>query len=78
MTKKHIQNALKNKVTYKNQTGQCSGINKTLQWTYSIESMGSETDCIGASLNLEEIINYNIWNDLTVGKMISSLTFLKW
>ena len=67
------------KVTYTNQTLQCSGINKTptkspirikhcnaqgstkpLQRTYSIESMDSKTDCIVASLNLEEVSNnYN-------------------
>ena len=28
-TRKHIQNTLKNKVTYMNQTLRCSGINKT-------------------------------------------------
>ena len=33
---------------------------KTLQRTYSIESMDSDTDCVVVSLNLEEIIkNYN-------------------
>ena len=36
------------------------GSTKPLQRTYSIESMDSDTDCIVASLNLEEIIkNYN-------------------
>ena len=33
------------------------GLTKPLQRTYSIESMDSDTDCIVASLNLEEIIN---------------------
>ena len=36
------------------------GSTKTLQRTYGIESMDSDTDCVVASLNLEEIIkNYN-------------------
>ena len=49
---------------------------KPLQRTYSIESIDSDTDCVVASLNLEEIIkNYNTWNYLTVGKLISSVTF---
>ena len=39
--------------------------------------MDSDTDRIVASLNLEQILNnYNTWNRLTVGKLISSLTFL--
>ena len=50
---------------------------KPLQRTYSIESMDSDTDRVVASLNLEEIIkNYNSWNHLTVGKLISSVPFL--
>ena len=58
---------------------QCNaqGSTKPLQRTYSIEIMDSDTDCIVASLYLEEIINnYNSWNNLTVGKLSSSLTFL--
>ena len=38
--------------------------------------MDSDTDCIVASLNLEVLNNYNTWNYLTVGQLISSLTFL--
>ena len=50
---------------------------KPLQKTYSIESMDSDTDRVVARLNLEEIIkNYNTWNHLTLGKLISSVTFL--
>ena len=50
---------------------------KPLQRTYSIESMDCDTDRLVASLNLEEIIkDYNTWNHLTVGKLISSVTFL--
>ena len=50
---------------------------KPLQRTYSIESMDSDTDRLVASLNLEEIIkNYNTWNYLTVGKLISLVIFL--
>ena len=50
---------------------------KKLQRTYRIESMDSDRDYIVASLNLEEIINnYNIWNNLTMGKLIISFTFL--
>ena len=52
---------------------------KLLQRTYSIESMDSDTDRLVASLNLEEIIkSYNTWNHLTVGKLISSVTFLNY
>ena len=41
------------------------------------QSMDSDTDCVVASLNLEEIIkNYNTWNHLTVDKLRSSITFL--
>ena len=50
---------------------------KPLQRTYSIESMDSDTDRVVASLDLEEIIkNYNTWNHLTVGQLLSSVTFL--
>ena len=41
---------------------QCNaqGSTKSLQRTYSIESMDSDTDCVVTSLNFEEIINnYN-------------------
>ena len=39
--------------------------------------MDSNIDRVVASLNLEEIINnYNTWNNLTVVKLTSSLTFL--
>ena len=39
--------------------------------------MDSDTDYVVASLSLEEIINnYNTWNHLTVGKLISLITFL--
>ena len=63
-------------VAYKNQTIQCSEINKTPTKDYSIESMDSNTNRVVASLNLEDIIkNYNTWNHLTVGKLISSITF---
>ena len=49
---------------------------KPLQRTYSIESMDSVTDRVVDSLNLEEIIkNYNTWNHLSVGKLISLVTF---
>ena len=52
------------------------GSRKSLQRTYCMESMDSDTDRVVASLNLEEIIkNYNTWNHLTVGKLISSNIF---
>ena len=39
--------------------------------------MDSNTDHVFASLNLEEVLNdYNTWNYLTVGKLLSSLAFL--
>ena len=45
--------------------------------TYRIESMDSDTDRVVSSLNLEEMINnYNTWNQLTVGKALSSTTYL--
>ena len=40
---------------------------KPLWRTYSIESMDCDTD---------HVANYNTWNHLTVGKLISSLSFL--
>ena len=53
------------------------GSTKPLWRTCSIESMASDTDCIVASLNLEEVLNnYNTWNYLIVGQLISLLTFL--
>ena len=53
------------------------GSTKPLWRIYSIESMDSDTDYVVGSLNLEEILNnYNTWNYLTVGKLISSFTFL--
>ena len=48
---------------------QCNaqGLTKSLQRSYSIESMDSDTNCIIANLNLEDIINkYNTWNHLTM------------
>ena len=49
-----------------NQTVECSGINKI--------PTNSDTDRIFASLNLEKVLNnYNTWNHLTLGKLISSL-----
>ena len=48
------------------------GASKSLQRTYSIESMDSDTDCIVASLDLEAITNnYKTWNHLTVCKQMS-------
>ena len=39
--------------------------------------MDSDTNCIVASLNVEEVLNnYNTWNYLTVDQLISLLTFL--
>ena len=38
--------------------------------------MDSDTDCVVASLNFTGINNNITWNHLTVGKLISSLTFL--
>ena len=39
--------------------------------------MDSDTDRILALLNLEEVLNnYNTWNYLTVGQLISLLSFL--
>ena len=58
---------------------QCNaqGSTKPLQRTYCRASMDSDSDRVVASLNLEEIVNnYNTCNHLTVGKLISSLSFL--
>ncbi len=44
---------------------QCNALRttKSLQVSYSFESMDTETDSVVASLNLEDIINiYNTWN----------------
>ena len=50
---------------------------KTLQRSYTIESMDSDTDHIVASLHLEGITNnYKTWNRLAVCKQISSIPFL--
>ena len=39
--------------------------------------MDSNIDRVAASLDLKEVLNnYNSWNYLTVGQLISSLTFL--
>ena len=59
---------------------QCNaqGSTKSLQRTYNIEIMDSDTDHIFANLNLEEIINdYNSSNHVGVGKQISLLSFFE-
>ena len=39
--------------------------------------MDSDTDRLVTSFNLEEVLNhYNTWNYITVGQLISLLTFL--
>ena len=39
--------------------------------------MDSDTGCVFASFNVQEIINnYNTWNRLTMGKLIISITFI--
>ena len=53
------------------------GSTKSLQRSYSIESMDSDTDRIVASLDLEGITNnYKTWNHLAVSKQLSSIPFL--
>ena len=50
---------------------QCNaqGSTKSLQRSYSIEGMDSDTDRIVINVNLEDIINnHNTWNHLTVQK----------
>ena len=48
------------------------GSTKSQRRTYSIESMDSDTFHLDACLNLEEALNnYNTWNYLTVGQLIS-------
>ena len=52
------------------------GTSKSLQRSYSIESMGSDTDSVVASLDLEGITNnYKTWNHLTVCKQMNSIFF---
>ena len=52
------------------------GSTKSLQRSYSVESMNSNTECIVASLDLEGITNNkNTWNHLAVCKQISTITF---
>ena len=52
-------------------------LTKSLQRSYSIESMDSNTDRIVVSFNLEGITNnYKIWNHLAVRKQMSSIPFL--
>ena len=52
------------------------GSTKPLQRTYRIENMGSDTDRIAVSLNLEKIINnYNTRNYLTVGRLQAHSSF---
>ena len=49
---------------------------KSLQRSYSIESMDSDTDRIVASLDLEGVTNnYKTWNHLTVCKQINLILF---
>ena len=48
------------------------GSTKSLQRSYSVESMDSDTAHIVASLDLEGITNnYNAWNHLAVCKQMS-------
>ena len=62
-TRKHIQNTLKNKVTLQIKHRNAQGSTKPLWRTYCTESNDSDTDCVVASLNLEEVLNnYNTWN----------------
>ena len=50
-----------------NKQCKAQGLTKSLQRSYSIESVDSDTDCI--VINLEDKINnHNIWNHLTVCK----------
>ena len=52
------------------------GTSKSLQKSYSIESMDCDTDHIVASLNLEGITNnYKTWNHLAVRKQMSTIPF---
>ena len=52
------------------------GTSKSLQKSYSIESMDSDTDRIVASIDLEGITNnYKTWNHLTVCKQMNSILF---
>ena len=50
----------------------------SLQRSYSIENMDSDTDRIVASLDLKGITNYyKTWNHLAVRKQMSSIPFFK-
>ena len=52
-----------------NKQSNAQGSTKSLQRSYSIESMDSDTDCIVSSLDLEGITNNcKTWNHLTVCK----------
>ena len=52
------------------------GTSNTLQKSYSIKSMDSNTDRIVASLDLEGITNnFKTWNHLTVCKQMNSILF---
>ena len=52
------------------------GTSKSLQRSYSMESMDCDTDHIIASLDLEGITNnYKTWNHLTVCKQMNSILF---
>ena len=52
------------------------GTSKSLQRSYSIESMDSDTDRIVASLDLEGITNnYKTWNHLTVCQQMNPILF---
>ena len=54
------------------------GSTKSLQRSYCIEIIDSDTDCIVASLDLEGITNnYKTWNYLAVCKQMSSIPFFK-
>ena len=60
-----------------NKQSNAQGSTKSLQRSYSIESMDSDTDCIVASFDLEGITNnYKTWNHLAVCKQMSSIPFL--
>ena len=53
------------------------GSTKSLQRSYSIESMDSNTDCIVVNLDLGDIANnYKTWNHLAVCKQMNSIPLL--
>ena len=59
-----------------NEQSNAQGTSKSLQRSYSIESMDSDTNCIVASLDLEAITNNSkTWNHLTVCKQMNSILF---